>query len=153
MKIGSSRTSGRFPEPPRADDGLTLLELMVVVVIAGILAALALPNFRRSAERRYWRQAQDLLEAIYVGERAYVVTTGSYHDPGVCDKASCNASEWEKIHVQAPFISSVPVAFDVDADNQVFPPTFTATATHDDDGRFMTIDQDHVLDLSQWPLP
>lgn len=51
--------------------GFTLIELMIVVVIIGILAALAIPNFLRYQARAKQSEAKTNLGAIYTNEIAY----------------------------------------------------------------------------------
>jgi len=51
--------------------GFTLIELMIVVVIIGILAALAIPNFLRYQAKSKQSEAKTNLGAIYVSEIAY----------------------------------------------------------------------------------
>ena len=43
----------------------TLIELMIVIVILGIIAAFALPGFTKSIEKSYVRDARNNLMAIY----------------------------------------------------------------------------------------
>jgi len=44
--------------------GFTLLELLIVIIIVGVLATLALPNFLRGVERARWAEAKSILGAL-----------------------------------------------------------------------------------------
>jgi type IV pilus assembly protein PilE len=54
------------------------MELLVTVVIVGILAAVAIPNFSRSIERARVRDAQTALSAIVSTERIYRLDQGTF---------------------------------------------------------------------------
>jgi prepilin-type N-terminal cleavage/methylation domain-containing protein len=55
----------------RNSKGFTLIELMIVVVIIGILATLAIPRFMKAAAKTKQSEAKLILKQIYVNQHAY----------------------------------------------------------------------------------
>ena len=58
--------------------GFTLIELMIVVAIIGILAAIAIPNFVKFQCRSKQSEAKGNLKALYVSEESYRAENDSY---------------------------------------------------------------------------
>ena len=58
--------------------GFTLIELMIVVAIIGILAAIAIPNFMRFQLRSRAGEGKTNLAAIRVAEEGYMAEFGTY---------------------------------------------------------------------------
>jgi type IV pilus assembly protein PilA len=58
--------------------GFTLVELMVVVAIIGILAAIAIPNFLRFQAKSKASEAKMNLRAVYVSQTAFFGTNNRY---------------------------------------------------------------------------
>lgn len=56
----------------------TLLELIVVIVIIGIIASFAIPNYQNSIERAHERDAILNLTALHSSNQVYRSQTGSY---------------------------------------------------------------------------
>ncbi len=55
----------------RSQKGFTLIELMIVVAIIGILAAIAIPNFLKYQAKSRQSEAKTNLGAIFVAESAF----------------------------------------------------------------------------------
>jgi prepilin-type N-terminal cleavage/methylation domain-containing protein len=55
----------------RDSKGFTLIELMIVVVIIAILAALAIPRFMKATSKSKQSEAKLILKQIYTMQRAY----------------------------------------------------------------------------------
>jgi len=62
----------------------TLIEVLVVLIIIGILAALALPDFSKTREDALDREAKATLKVVHAGEDVYNYEIGHYaHCPDI----------------------------------------------------------------------
>ncbi len=66
----------------RSKKGFTLIELMIVVAIIGILAAIAIPNFMRFQARSRTTEARTNLGAIYTAEVSFFGEGSAYGNFG-----------------------------------------------------------------------
>ena len=65
----------------RSGRGITLIELMLVVVIIGIIAALAIPRFMSTTAATKQAEAKTVLKQIYQSQRAYFQEHDRYWIP------------------------------------------------------------------------
>ena len=111
----------------RKEKGFTLIELMIVVVIIGILAAMAIPKFMLSTNRAKQSEAKQLLKQIYTMQHAYRQEYNAY--PSYAATTPGTMSAWADIGVD--FQVSARYSYVCVGGANTF--TVTATANLDDD--------------------
>jgi type II secretion system protein G len=74
------------PSPNKGRKGFTLVELAVVIVIIGVLAAFGVPKFLNSVERSKATEAVAYLSAIQSAQERFIAKEGVYsNDPTALD--------------------------------------------------------------------
>lgn len=82
--------------------GFTLLELLIVIIIIGVLAVVALTQYRNLSERARMSEAKSVIGAIRTAERIYHEDQGSF-TPTLADldayidvppSSPCETSHW-----------------------------------------------------------
>lgn len=131
--------SGVHPAPPvQGGAGFTLTEIMIAVGLVSILAAMAVPQYRKTIELNYRQQAQDLLMTIYYGERAHRVVNPTY-----VNVPSTPPSAWNVIFMDSPQVGATPpITFEVtDATDVAFTATAARAGSGPCGGQTLTINQ------------
>lgn len=64
----------------RRKGGFTLIELMVVVIIVGILASVAVPIYRANIKKAMATEGAALLGSVLTGEKVYYAEHNTYTD-------------------------------------------------------------------------
>jgi prepilin-type N-terminal cleavage/methylation domain-containing protein len=103
----------------RHKKGFTLIELLIVVVIIGILAAIAIPKFVNTKDKAYVAQMKSDLRNLATYEEQYAADNGGVYFGGSATMAA-------PLQGFTPSQNVTIVATDAPGP----PPSWSATATH-----------------------
>ncbi|KPK99978.1 MAG: hypothetical protein AMJ90_09080 [candidate division Zixibacteria bacterium SM23_73_2] len=118
----------------------TLIELMIVVIIIGVLAALAIPRFMRTSTQAKQSEAKKILKQIYICQRTFRQEKDTY----TCNGQNASAGGgFPQIWIE--IMQNSRYTYSIVADSNSF--TATASGNIDDDVTLdtWTIDEDGDL--------
>jgi type IV pilus assembly protein PilE len=123
----------------KIQQGVTLIELMIVVIIVGILAAIAYPSYIKYVTKSNRSAAESFLLTVANKQEQYMLDARQYaNDPGALTT----------LNLTTPSEVSSHYTISVSADNSATPPSYTITATptgtqltNDTDCPSLTLDQ------------
>ncbi len=131
----------------RSKKGFTLIELMIVVAIIGILAAIAIPNFLRFQAKSKQSEAKTNLGGIFTAEVSYFSENNEFANLGTVSWAPVGTSRYRYSTGAGTDMGLMSVTFDAwsitPAVSAATPPAFTAGAQGQ-------VDSDALLD--QWVM-
>lgn len=114
--------------------GFTLIELMIVVAIIGILAAIAIPQFNNYRRRGYNASTQSVLRNLATAQETYYVDFGGY----TISEANLLSHETGYRQDAKVTIISITVGTTTSGENQ-----FIATAKHNNSPDTFVYDNAH----------
>jgi type IV pilus assembly protein PilA len=92
--------------------GFTLIELMIVVAIIGILAAIAIPNFLRFQAKSKQSEAKTNLGGIFTAETSYFSENNNYANLGTVSWAPVGKAKYRYTTGGGTDMGDTTVTFD-----------------------------------------
>jgi len=102
MKAKLKQVTGR-------DNGFTLTELAVAMLIVGILAAIAIPSFLGSRNNAYDREAQASVDAVLAAAEQHYANFGDFSDSAgtTCGASTQITKDIQKLDANVKVINSI----------------------------------------------
>ena len=124
-------------KPKKAEEGFTLIELMIAIAIVGVLAAIAVPQFSAYLARARVSEAVNYAQACKTGFVEFYSTRGTF--PVSVDQAACTSITSENIQsvtvtgdtaprIVVTLVNAAPLPAAIRSHNIILQPLSSATA-------------------------
>ncbi len=105
--------------------GFTLMEVLIVIVILGVMAGLAIPSYNNSVEQSRANEAQANLNVIYTAEKIYKINNNGVYWAGGTNPPIANINAALNIDLATPIFYTISSITASGSGNTAI---FTATA-------------------------
>jgi type IV pilus assembly protein PilA len=130
--------------------GFTLIELMVVILIVGILAAVAIPLMRGRIDSAKWSEGKSIMGTIATAIRAYAAEKGAAGSYGT-NLPDMTALGFASTDFTGTYFNAGCFSWATAYDDAGDPPlTFTVTATPDANSGIQTPSQIDLDEQGNW---